>query len=141
MSSGMRAASQLAMRNIARNTGAAAASAARFSAAPPVAFDRGAASSPSSGAEYHPPSSGRFLSSLSTIDPPPPPPPPPADAASRLEYRPVPKDDLGEFQEYSVIFTNRSLNLMSKPFQQVMRDLNELLKATYNAHKVAIIPG
>ena len=135
MSSGMRAATQLAMRSIARNTGAAA-SAAR--AAPPVcAFDRGAASSPSSGAE-HPPSSGRFLSSLSTIDPPPP---PPADTASRLEYRPVPKDDLGEYQEYSVIFTNRSLNLMSKPFQQVMRDLNELLKATYNAHKVAIIPG
>jgi len=132
----MRAATQLAMRSIARNTGAAA-SAAR--AAPPVcAFDRGAASSPSPGAE-HPPSSGRFLSSLSTIDPPPP--PPPADAASRLEYLPVPKDDLGEYQEYSVIFTNRSLNLMSKPFQQVMRDLNELLKATYNAHKVAIIPG
>jgi len=30
---------------------------------------------------------------------------------------------------------------MSKPFQQVMRDLNDLLKATYNAHKVAIMPG
>jgi hypothetical protein len=136
MSSGMRAATHLATRSIARKTGsraAAAASAARFAAAPPVAFDRRAASSPSSGADRS--SSGRFLSSLSTIDPPPP-----ADA-SRLEYRAVPKDDLGEFQEYSVIFTNRSLNLMSKPFQQVMRDLNELLKATYHAHKVAIIPG
>ncbi|KAL7460779.1 hypothetical protein ACHAXS_001221 [Conticribra weissflogii] len=58
-----------------------------------------------------------------------------------LQYPAVPKGDYGEYQEYSVIFTNRSLNLMSKPFQQVMRDLNDLLKATYNAHKVAIMPG
>ena len=47
----------------------------------------------------------------------------------------------GEYQEYSVIFTNRSLNSMSEPFQKVMRDLNDLLKTTYNAHKVAIMPG
>mmetsp|Transcript_8526 Transcript_8526/g.17338 ORF Transcript_8526/g.17338 Transcript_8526/m.17338 type:complete len:492 (-) Transcript_8526:155-1630(-) len=53
----------------------------------------------------------------------------------------VPKDDFGEFAEYSVIFTNRSLNLMSDPFQTVMRDLNTLLKDTYQADKVAIIPG
>jgi len=33
------------------------------------------------------------------------------------------------------------LNLMSDPFQNVMRDLNCLLKTTYNADKVAIIPG
>lgn len=56
-------------------------------------------------------------------------------------YDVVPKEDFGEFKEYSVIFTNRSLNLMSEPFQKVMRDLNNLLKNTYNAHKVAIIPG
>jgi aspartate aminotransferase-like enzyme len=30
---------------------------------------------------------------------------------------------------------------MSNPFQKIMRDLNALLKVTYNAHKVAIIPG
>jgi len=48
---------------------------------------------------------------------------------------------MGEYKEYSVIFTNRSLNLMSDPFQKVMRDLNQLLKKTYNADKVAIIPG
>jgi len=30
---------------------------------------------------------------------------------------------------------------MSDPFQKVMRDLNMLLKKTYNAEKVAIIPG
>lgn len=56
-------------------------------------------------------------------------------------YDIVPKEDFGAFKEYSVIFTNRSLNLMSDPFQRVMRDLNNLLKTTYNARKVAIIPG
>ena len=56
-------------------------------------------------------------------------------------YDVVPKQDFGEFKEYSVIFTNRSLNLMSDPFQKVMRDLNTLLCHTYNADKVAIIPG
>jgi aspartate aminotransferase-like enzyme len=58
-----------------------------------------------------------------------------------LHYDTVKKGDMGEFQEYSVIFTNRALNLMSKPFQQVMRDLNVLLKTTYNAEKVVIMPG
>jgi hypothetical protein len=59
----------------------------------------------------------------------------------RLSYPIVPKSDYGTYKEYSVIFTNRSLNLMSDPFQRVMRDLNQLLKETYNADKVAIIPG
>lgn len=59
----------------------------------------------------------------------------------KIMYDIVPKDDFGEFKEYSVIFTNRSLNLMSSPFQQVMRDLNDLMKETYKAAKVAIIPG
>ena len=61
--------------------------------------------------------------------------------SKKLNYPIVPRGDFGEYQEYSVIFANRSLNLMSKPFQQIMRDLNDLLKATYNAHKVAIMPG
>jgi aspartate aminotransferase-like enzyme len=56
-------------------------------------------------------------------------------------YGVVPEEDLGEYKEYSVIFTNRSLNLMSAPFQTVMRDLNSLLKETYKADKVAVIPG
>lgn len=59
----------------------------------------------------------------------------------QILYDTVPKDDFGDFKEYSVIFTNRSLNLMSDPFQKVMRDLNNLLRKTYNARKVAIIPG
>ena len=58
-----------------------------------------------------------------------------------LMYPVIPKEDFGEYKEYSVIFTNRALNLMSDPFQRVMRDLNNLLKTTYNADKVAIIPG
>lgn len=58
-----------------------------------------------------------------------------------LSYDIISKDDFGKYKEYSVIHTNRSLNLMSDPFQRVMRDLNALLKTTYNADKVAIIPG
>lgn len=65
----------------------------------------------------------------------------PQAAGERLSYEIIPKEDFGEFQEFSVIFTNRALNLMSDPFQRVMRDLNALLKETYNADKVAIIPG
>jgi len=61
--------------------------------------------------------------------------------SSELNYEVIPKENFGEYKEFSVIHTNRSLNLMSDPFQQVMRDLNCLLKATYNADKVAIIPG
>jgi len=64
-----------------------------------------------------------------------------ATAGDRLSYEVVPKEDFGPYDEYSVIFTNRALNLMSDPFQKVMRDLNDLLKETYQADKVAIIPG
>ena len=62
-------------------------------------------------------------------------------ASSSLVVNLVPKEDFGQYKEYSVIHTNRSLNLMSDPFQRVMRNLNDLLKETYNADKVAIIPG
>lgn len=43
--------------------------------------------------------------------------------------------------EYSVVFTDRSLNHMSKVFQQVMRDISFTLKEVYNAHSVALVPG
>lgn len=59
----------------------------------------------------------------------------------KIMYPVVSKEDFGAFKEYSVIHTDRSLNLMSDPFQRVMRDLNHLLKVTYNADKVVIIPG
>ena len=62
-------------------------------------------------------------------------------STDKLSYDVVPKEYFGDYKEYSVIHTNRSLNLMSDPFQQVMRNLNDLLKETYNADKIAIIPG
>ncbi len=43
--------------------------------------------------------------------------------------------------EYSVVFTDRSLNHMSQKFQQVMRDVSAILKETYNAEQVVVIPG
>ena len=43
--------------------------------------------------------------------------------------------------EYSVVYTDRALNHMSKAFQQVMNDLSTDLKAVYNADAVAIVPG
>ncbi|MCF3973576.1 aminotransferase class V-fold PLP-dependent enzyme [Paracoccus salsus] len=44
-------------------------------------------------------------------------------------------------QEFSVVFTDRSLNHMSQRFQQVMRDLSATLKEVYAADEVAIVPG
>lgn len=43
--------------------------------------------------------------------------------------------------EFSVVFTDRSLNHMSAVFQQVMRDVSGLLKEVYHADGVALIPG
>lgn len=43
--------------------------------------------------------------------------------------------------EYSVVFTDRSLNHMSQAFQQVMRDISSSLKAVYNARSVVVVPG
>lgn len=44
-------------------------------------------------------------------------------------------------EEFSVVFTDRSLNSMSKSFQGVMTDISAMLKEVYNAHSVALIPG
>ncbi|MFV1877462.1 aminotransferase class V-fold PLP-dependent enzyme [Nioella sp.] len=43
--------------------------------------------------------------------------------------------------EFSVVFTDRSLNHMSKQFQQVMRDIDAGLKQVYNADATALVPG
>lgn len=43
--------------------------------------------------------------------------------------------------EYSVVFTDRSLNHMSQSFQVVMNDISATLKKVYNAHSVVIVPG
>ncbi|MBT0959452.1 alanine--glyoxylate aminotransferase family protein [Alphaproteobacteria bacterium KMM 3653] len=43
--------------------------------------------------------------------------------------------------EFSVVFTDRSLNHMSASFQRVMNDISGILKSVYAADGVAIIPG
>ena len=43
--------------------------------------------------------------------------------------------------EYSVVFTDRALNHMSRRFQQVMRDISDILKEAYRAHSVIVVPG
>jgi len=43
--------------------------------------------------------------------------------------------------EYSVVFTERSLNHMSRRFQQVMRDISSTLGTTYNAAATVVVPG
>ena len=44
-------------------------------------------------------------------------------------------------EEFSVVFTDRSLNHMSKEFQKVMCDLSSNLKEVYNANAVVLVPG
>ncbi len=43
--------------------------------------------------------------------------------------------------EYSVVFTDRSLNHMSAAFQAVMNDISATLKRVYNARGVVVVPG
>ena len=43
--------------------------------------------------------------------------------------------------EFSVVFTDRSLNHMSAAFQGVMRDISSTLQDVYNADHVVVVPG
>ncbi|MDO6796845.1 aminotransferase class V-fold PLP-dependent enzyme [Shimia thalassica] len=43
--------------------------------------------------------------------------------------------------EFSVVFTDRSLNHMSQTFQAVMRDISGMLKDVYQAEAVVLVPG
>lgn len=52
-----------------------------------------------------------------------------------------PDIDPNGLSEFSVVFTDRSLNHMSKSFQEVMRDISSTLKSVYQADAVAIVPG
>src|SRR3954447_21184963 len=54
---------------------------------------------------------------------------------------PRPDVDPGGLLEYSVVFTDRSLNHMSKRFVAVMQDIVEVLCAAYGAETVAVVPG
>ncbi len=44
-------------------------------------------------------------------------------------------------EEFSVVFTDRSLNHMSNTFQTVMTDISSMLKEVYKADAVALVPG
>ena len=43
--------------------------------------------------------------------------------------------------EYSVVFTDRSLNHMSQSFQDTMKEISSTLKSTYNAQAAIVMPG
>lgn len=49
--------------------------------------------------------------------------------------------DPAGLDEFSVVFTDRSLNHMSAAFQQVMRDISGMLREVYQADAVALVPG
>ena len=53
----------------------------------------------------------------------------------------LPDIDPDGLLEYSVVYTDRSLNHMSHSFQRVMRDISDNLKQVYNAQAVAVVPG
>ena len=53
----------------------------------------------------------------------------------------LPDVDPDGLLEYSVVFTDRSLNSMSQKFQGAMRDISAMLKDAYNASAVVVIPG
>ncbi|ARF87307.1 aminotransferase [Burkholderia cenocepacia] len=53
----------------------------------------------------------------------------------------LPDVDREGLLEYSVVYTDRSVNHMSQRFQGVMRDISATLKNVYNAKSVAIVPG
>jgi len=53
----------------------------------------------------------------------------------------LPNVDPDGLLEFSVVYTDRSLNHMSKSFQGVMTDISAILKDVYSAHSVALVPG
>jgi aspartate aminotransferase-like enzyme len=53
----------------------------------------------------------------------------------------LPNVDPDGLLEYSVVFTDRSLNHMSQSFQGVMKDISAMLRKVYNARSAVIVPG
>ena len=47
--------------------------------------------------------------------------------------------DPGGLLEYSVVFTDRSLNHMSQTFQHVMREIHATLCEVYGAHRAVVV--
>ena len=53
----------------------------------------------------------------------------------------LPNIDPDGLLEFSVVYTDRALNHMSKSFQGVMTDISGILKEVYNAHSSVLVPG
>lgn len=52
-----------------------------------------------------------------------------------------PQSEPENLLEYSVVYTDRALNHMSKRFQGVMKDISRILKSVYNGAAAIIVPG
>ena len=53
----------------------------------------------------------------------------------------LPDVDPDGLLEFSVVYTDRALNHMSRSFQGVMRDISGILKEVYHAHSAVLVPG
>ncbi len=53
----------------------------------------------------------------------------------------LPNVDPDGLLEFSVVYTDRSLNHMSRSFQGVMTDISDILKEVYNAPSAVVVPG
>lgn len=53
----------------------------------------------------------------------------------------LPHVDPDGLLEFSVVYTDRALNHMSRRFQGVMKDISAILKEVYNAHATVLVPG
>jgi len=53
----------------------------------------------------------------------------------------LPDVDPDGLLEYSVVYTDRAVNHMSRAFQGVMKDISRTLKSVYGAHSAIVIPG
>jgi alanine-glyoxylate transaminase / serine-glyoxylate transaminase / serine-pyruvate transaminase len=53
----------------------------------------------------------------------------------------LPDVDPNGLLEYSVVFTDRSLNHMSQSFQGIMNEISSTLKQVYSAEAVVVVPG
>ncbi len=53
----------------------------------------------------------------------------------------LPDVDPNGLVEYSVVYTDRSVNHISLSFREVMTDISSTLKEVYNADAVAVVPG
>jgi aspartate aminotransferase-like enzyme len=53
----------------------------------------------------------------------------------------LPNVDPDGLLEFSVVYTDRALNHMSRSFQGVMTDISRMLKSVYGAHSAVLVPG